>query len=158
MNAPRRWTATLPLGVVAAAVYLFLYAPILVLAALAFNASRPAAGADLVLDLVGDGARLPRVGAGEKHEVVGVRHGLVHAEDDDVLRLLVGGRGDDVAGQALGGRGFWEGGYGWSFVDCGALKSSPTMTWTVPLGRSGPSRTTPRPSIARMSRATGRVS
>ena len=65
-----------------------------------------------LLDLVGYGLRLTRVGAADDHEVIGVRHGLVHAEDDDVLRLLAGGQRDDVAGQAFGGRGFWAGGYG----------------------------------------------
>jgi hypothetical protein len=45
----------------------------------------------LLLDRVDDGLHLPLVGRGGEHEGVGDDQLVTHVDDDDVLRLLVGG-------------------------------------------------------------------
>ena len=115
-------------------------------------------GRSLALDLLGDAFGLAGVGAGHDHEEVGPADGVAHRKDDDVVGLFVAGVAGDVASQFFGRRELCLECYGWSFgsVFVGSV-SAPTMTTTVSGGTSAPSRTTPRPSIARMSWATGRA-
>jgi hypothetical protein len=50
-------------------------------------------------DLVGDGARLTGIGAGEDDEEVGVADRVGHVEDDGVLGFFLGRVAHDLASQ-----------------------------------------------------------
>jgi hypothetical protein len=125
--------------------------------ALPFDARRAAAGTEVVEHAVGDGLGLTGRRACGDDEEVGVADGIAYLKDDDVEGLLVCRVAGDLARQLLGLLKVCVS-YCWSFGSRSlAFTSLPKMTTTVVGGSWVPFRTTPRPSIARMSWATGRA-
>lgn len=122
--------------------------------ALALDARRTPRRAEPLADAVGDRLGLTGGGAGDEDEEVGVGDRLADGKDGDVAALLARRQAGDLERQGPGGVNLCVFGYCKSF----AWRSEPTTTMMVSGGSCSPRRTTPRPSIARISRATPRLS